>query len=106
MGSLISELKLGSQTHNGDGMEISKQSRKDTKMNSNPNQMHAQMPLLLAEIVLASAKNVNRLRAVLGQLAQCAADNFADKQAAYYAHHCYAALLACKANQPTGNSAH
>ena len=33
-------------------------------MNSNPNQMHAQMPLLLAEIVLASAKNVNRLRAV------------------------------------------
>ena len=33
-------------------------------MNSNPNQMHAQMPLLLAEIVLASAKNVNRLRAL------------------------------------------
>ena len=53
-------------------------------------------------VVQASAKNVNRLRAVLGQLAQCAADNFADKQAAYYAHHCYAALLACKANQPTG----
>ena len=45
MGSLISDFKLGSQTHNGDGMEInariSKQSRKDTKMNSNPNQMQA-----------------------------------------------------------------
>ena len=33
-------------------------------MNLNPNQMQAQMPLLLAEIVLASAKNVNRLRAL------------------------------------------
>ena len=33
-------------------------------MNSKPNQMHAQMPLVLAEIVLASAKNVNRLRAL------------------------------------------
>ena len=66
MGSLISDFKLGSGTHNGDGMEInariSKESRKDTKMNLNPNQMYAQMPLLLAEIVLASAKNVNRLR--------------------------------------------
>ena len=37
-------------------------------------------------VVQASAKNVNRVRALLGQLAQCAADNFADKQPGYYAH--------------------
>ena len=43
-------------------------------------------------VVQASAKNVNRVRALLGQLAQCAADNFADKQAAYYAQ-LYTTLL-------------
>ena len=36
-------------------------------------------------VVQASAKNVNRVRALLGQLAQCDADNFADKQTTYYA---------------------
>ena len=68
-------------------------------MNSNPNQMHAQMPLLLAEIVLASAKNVNRLRALRRHRCRQALS----KPPIIY-KHCKAAYLAQTTPQPVLHS--